>query len=105
MKKIICILLVAIISLFVSGCNIKTETGRKAMDCRYTAPYSEVVTDYQHKYSVLKGEFVLVPNIHTVTRPARYEILYLVSYDDGTTAEQWKEVDEATYISFKRGAE
>ena len=104
MKRIILLAVLIVLSLSVVGCGIfKTETTRQAIDCRYTEPYTEVVTEYEHKHSLLKGEFVLVPNIHSVTRPAKYEILYLISYDDGSTAEQWREVDYAAYEAFKGG--
>ena len=105
MKKIMLLMVILVLSICFVGCESKTAVSSKAIDCRYTEAYTEIVTEYEHKYSWIKGDFVLVPNTHSEHRPAKYEILYLISYDDGTTDEQWKEVDKATYMSFKGGAE
>ncbi len=106
MKKIIAILTVLCLLVALCGCiEVREETGRKAIDCRYTESYNDVVTDYQHKYSFLKGGFVLMPNVHTVTRPEKYEVLYQISYNNGTTEERWETVDKETYVSFKGGVQ
>ena len=106
MKKTISIITIIILFAIIAGCGtVKTEVARKVVDCRYTPPRSEVTTTYEHKYSWYKGDFILVPNVHTVHKPEKYEFLYSISYDDGSTAEVWQEVEKSEYMSFMGGAE
>lgn len=99
MKKILLLVVLVVMVIGIAGCG-KTELSREPIDSRYTEPYSEIVTDYEHKYSVFQGKFVLVPNTRSVRHPGKYEILYSISYDDGTTSEVWEEVDYTTYQVF-----
>ena len=54
-----------------------------------------------HKYDMWKGEFVMVPEIHTVHHNAKYQILYRITYDNGSTNERWVDVGEAAYNAFE----
>lgn len=101
MKKILSLLISIALMLTLCSCEPVEEIGRTPIDCRYTAAYTEVVTDYKHEYSWWKGDFVLVPDTHTKLHPEKYEILYSITYDDGSSREVWKEVDRSTYVSFK----
>lgn len=106
MKKVIrlifvgLIILSTMIILCACGSLTKSVVKKTAIDSRYKAAYTEVVTDYQHKYSWYHGDFKLVPNVHSVTHPESYEILYLIEYDDGTTCEQWQAVEHSIYSAF-----
>lgn len=102
MKKMIKNLMILSLMVVLCACGslTKSEVKKTAIDSRYKAAYTEVVTDYQHKYSWYHGDFKLVPNVHSVTHPESYEILYLIEYDDGTTEEQWREVEYPTYSAF-----
>ena len=64
MKRLAAWILLAAFLLGLAGCA--EEISREAIDKRYTAPYDSVETDYVHKYDMWKGEFVMVPEIHTV---------------------------------------
>lgn len=101
MKKIVGTVLCLIFVLFaLSACTQKAEVSREPIDHRYTAPYDSVDTDYQHTYDVWKGEFVLVPYVRTVHHDAEYEILYRITYDDGSTTTRWEYVGETEYERF-----
>ena len=104
MKKILVILLIMVLALGLCSCYEEAvEVERTAIDCRYTAARSEVVTSYKHKYSWWQEKFVLVPDVHTKSYPEKYEILYLISYDNGDTRELWLEVSQSEYLAFKGG--
>ncbi|MBQ9975851.1 MAG: hypothetical protein IJP16_05010 [Clostridia bacterium] len=94
------IIFCTILLMLLCSCKLPEEVERTAIDCRYTEAHTEVVTDYKHKYSWYHGDFMLVPDTHTEYRPEKYEILYLVKYDDGSSREEWKQVDRNTYLSF-----
>ena len=97
MKKALAIILIVLILLFVLCACSKAEAGREVIDWSYTAPYEGVETDYVYKYNLLKGEFVLVPEVKTVHHDAVYKILYRVTYEDGSTADVWEVVTAAEY--------
>ena len=104
MKKAVLTIMIIALIIFSSACaGGRNEIGREPIDCRYTEPYSEVVTDYEYKYSILHGEFKYVPNTHSITHPGKYEILYLIKYDNNTALKQWEEVDRSTYEAYKGG--
>ena len=98
MKRLIGALLCLILTVLpLSACAQKTEVSREAIDRRYTAAYDSVETEYKHTYDVWKGEFVLVPYVQTVHHDAEYEILYRITYDDGSTTTRWEYVGEVEY--------
>ena len=79
------------------ACSSKAEASRQIIDRRYTAPYSSVETEYIHKFDWLKCEFVLVPEVKTVYHDAAYEVLYRITYEDGSTKDVWVKVGIAEY--------
>lgn len=82
----------------VSACvNEKTIIEKEVIDNRYTPERQEVVTDYKYEWSWWQGDFVLVPDVHTEIFPEKYEILYCVTYDDGTTKNLWEQVTKEQY--------
>lgn len=106
MKKRVFLLVTIIICIAVILCGCEKDiVSKEAINTRFTAAHSEVVTDYQHKYSWWQGDFVLVPNVHTVTYPDKYEVEYIVTYADGTTSTVWEEVTEAEYKAIVDGLE
>ncbi len=103
MKKIIVLIVCLFIALSVISCEGKKEVNKVAIDYRYTPSRTEIVTDYQYAYSWWHGDFKLVPNTHSKTIPEKYEVLYFITYNDGTKAEQWQAVDYTTYTKLKGG--
>ena len=47
-----------------------------------------------------KGEMVMVPEIRTVQHPEKFQILYRITYDNGTTADRWVDVSRDEYTAF-----
>ena len=103
MRRIISFILCMIIVVSLCSCALPQEIKRTAIDCRYTEQHTELVTEYEHVFSWWKGDFVLVPNTHTKVVPDKYELLYMIEYDDGTSCEKWEEVSQSEYIAFKGG--
>lgn len=100
MKRIIALILVILLSISISSCSGRAESNREILESRYISDYDGVETEYVYKFNWLKGEFVLVPEIKTVHRDATYEILYRITYHDGSVVEQWETVSEDEYNSF-----
>lgn len=103
MKRIISFIFCAIIVISLCSCGFPKEIERTAIDCRYTEAHTELVTEYEHVFSWWTGDFVLVPNTHTKVCPEKYELLYVIKYDDGTSYEKWAEVSRSEYVAFKGG--
>lgn len=88
------IALLAAVPAIIYGCHELEEVSREAVDRRYTAAYDSIETDYQYKYNFFEGAFVLVPKIKTVHHEEKYEVLYRVTYDNGSTYDWWETVGE-----------
>ena len=91
---LLAVLLLAVLAI-ISGCYEapkRSEVSREAIDRRYSAAYDSIETDYQYKYNLFEGAFVLVPEVKTVHHEEVYEVLYRVTYDDGSTRDHWETV-------------
>ena len=95
--KHIATLLIIVVALFFTACTDKEIESKTPLDVRYTPQHQETVTDYEYKFNVWQGDFVLVPNIHTETIPDKYEVQYIVMYTNGDTVTRWEEVDKTEY--------
>ncbi len=95
--KRITLILIMSATLFFTACNSKEIAEKTPADLRYTPARQELVTDYEYKYNWWTGDFELVPNVHTETLPEKYEIYYLITYTDGTSAEGWETVNKSEY--------
>lgn len=87
-------LLLAVLAI-ISGCyeaSKRSEVNREAIDRRYTAAYDGIETDYQYKYNLFEGTFVLVPEVKTVHHEEKYGVLYRTTYDNGSTRDRWETV-------------
>ena len=102
MKKIISLIIAAIFLITLVACEKKLEASRDVIDCCYTPAHEEVVTEYEYKYDAWKGEYRLMPNTHTKKYNEKYELLYKITYDDGSSEEKWQEVTEKEYSEFKK---
>lgn len=97
MRKIIAFILIFMIIIPLYGCNSLVETGKEAVEVRYTPAVDKVETDYIYKYNWYLGEFVLVPDTETVHYDEKYEVRYIITYDDGSTLSEWQTADKETY--------
>lgn len=98
-------LLLAVLAI-ISDCyeaSKRSEVNREAIDRRYTAAYDSVETDYQYKYNLFEGTFVLVPEVKTVHHEEKYEVLYRTTYDDGSTRDRWETVGEEEWEAAGNG--
>lgn len=76
---LLAVLLLAVLAI-ISGCyeaSKRSEVNREAIDRRYTAAYDSIETDYQYKYNLLEGTFVLVPEAKGLIR---YQMFHGVLY-------------------------
>lgn len=91
------VVLLLAVSAVLYGCRELEEVSREAIDRRYSAAYDSIETDYQYKYNLFEGAFVLVPEVKTVHHEEVYEVLYRVTYDNGSTYDWWETVGEAEW--------
>jgi len=95
MKKTISILLIIVFCFSFASCKKRTEINRQAIDKRFIA---EHYSDYVWFTTIVSGKSVImIPNYGKQYYPDSYEILYLITYDDGKQKEKWKTVTEAEY--------
>lgn len=100
MKKLFLFLMIVVLLLTVAGCA--EEVSRKPIDVRFTPAHEGVETNYVHKYSWYVGDFVMVPEIETVHYAEEYSICYEITYDDGSTRQQWQDCTYAEYIATQK---
>ena len=68
------------------------------IDTRYTESQQGIETTYKYIYDIFSDEgFKKVPDTHTTIYPEKYEVLYVVEYETGRTAEEWREVTKQEY--------
>ena len=97
MKKLLEIIsIIFILSLF-SSCKQKIITDKVPLDTRYTEAYTAIETDVRSEYSTAHDGFVPIPYTYTVYYHEKWEVLYLVVYEDDTTKERWEEVSKYVY--------
>ena len=92
-------IILLVLSISISACSGMSEISREILEGRYISDYDGVETEYVYKFNILEGEFVLVPEIKTVHRDAAYEVLYRITYMDGSTEERWESVSEDVFNS------
>ena len=99
MKKLITIILVAVMMVtLLAGCvDTPTEVSREPVDVKYTKAYDSVVTDYEYRYNIFHGGFVMVPNVRTVHHAEEWSIQYRITYGNGEQKTMWCKCTEAEY--------
>lgn len=99
MKKIISILLIVVLivcsMIVLSGCL--QEVSREVIDHRFTPAHDEVETRYVTKYDFWGNGLRLMPDVHSVHYPDKYELRYRITRDDGSTVTVWEEVSSEKY--------
>lgn len=82
--------LLAMIACFVllTGCAALTVRSKTIIDYRYTAQYTEYETDSNNK-------------ITTTNNPEKFELLWEITYEDGSTRRVWEECTRFEYQNAK----
>jgi hypothetical protein len=103
MKKILSIIICAVfIAYILTACCEEPAIEKIApTDTRYTPAYERVETEFVYRYNLFTDEFVLVPDTHTVHYDEKYEVKYNITYSNGSTNSEWREVDKDTYEDVK----
>lgn len=103
MKKLIAIILLSVMAITLcAACGEPvTEVSREPVDVRYTEAYDAMETDYEYVFDWWKGDFVLVPVMHTVRHEAKWEIQYRIVRSDGSEKTEWVACTEEEYNSTK----
>ena len=88
------ILIVALCGSFVS-CKQRVEIKREIIDTKFTPAHTETSTSIDLAMYILFD----IPLIKVEPRfiPDKYEILYLITYDNGDQNHLWLEVTQAEY--------
>ena len=103
MKNVICrmIMLIVMAACLCSCAEEAEEVERVPVDCRYTEAWSGVETRTEYEYNICEGEFVLIPKIETVNHPERYELLWEITYSDGSALQSWEQCTAKEYENFR----
>lgn len=102
MKRIVRkIILVALLLFFVTGCDgdDRIEVSREAIQTRYTSAHTEM----RVQSIVIGGRVSTIPIPHH--QAEKYEVLFSVVYDDGSSAQEWIEITPAEYEAYKNNIE
>lgn len=95
MKKIISVLLAIVFCFSFVSCKHKTEISRKAIDKRFTAEHEE--TRVWNSVIPTGKSVIIIPYSQIVTVPDKYEVLYLITYDNGKQKQKWETITETEY--------
>ena len=98
MKRIIRkIILAALLLFFIAGCGgeERIEVSREAIQTRYTSAHTEM----RVQSIVIGGRVSTIPIPHH--QEEKYEVLFSVVYDDGSSSKEWIEVTPTEYEEYK----
>lgn len=101
MKKLIIFVLVTIlvISLLGACCETHEVIDKEPIDVRYTEAHDQLVTSI---IPISTGKtIVMVPNYYTVHHDEKWEIKWLLIYDDESKTTKWLECSEEDYYIIK----
>lgn len=100
MKKAISILMILILLISIVSCTKpKTEVSEKPIHTDFISAHSAVTTEYEYQWDWWNGEYRLLPVYKEVRYPDTYKVQYEITYSDGSTKTEWREVDKPTYES------
>lgn len=98
MKKAISILTILILMISLVSCTEpKTEVSEKPINTDFVAAHSSMTTEYEYQWDWWNGEYRLLPVYKEVHYPDTYKLQYEITYSDGSTKTEWREVDKPTY--------
>ena len=88
------ILIIALCGSFVS-CKQRMEIKREIIDTKFTPAHAETSTSIDWAMYILFDIPLL--KVEPKLIPDKYEILYLITYDNGDQTHLWVEVTQAEY--------
>lgn len=94
-KKIFTSMMLAAVLLSGCGGEDRTEVSREAIQTRYTSAHTEM----RVQSIVIGGRVSTLPIPHH--QAEKYEVLFSVVYDDGSSGQEWIEVTQAEYEAYK----
>ena len=98
MKRIFAILIVTLLLISTVSCTEPpTAISEKPIDTDFIAAHSSMTTEYEYRWDWWNGEYRLLPVYKEVHYPDTYKVQYEITYSDGTTQTEWREVDKLTY--------
>jgi hypothetical protein len=77
--------------ILLTGCTHKTVVSKEPLEVCFTPAHSQ--TSYMWMWT---GKS-MIPIPHTYYYGDQWQVRYLITYDDGSTAKRWVEVDQNTY--------
>lgn len=102
-KRILMAMLIFILTCaFIFGaCERLEEVSRDIIDSRYTSAHDEIETTYEYHFNLLgEDTWTLMPNTHTVHYDEKYELLYHITYSNGSVKDKWEEVTPDEYKNY-----
>lgn len=94
--RVVLLSLVFMVLLSLVGCHkCGNEVSRIAVDCQY------IESHYTTYYTYIHSGKMTIPISHLRFHPDKWELKYLVTYEDGCKKEKWCEVSEEEYNTFK----
>jgi len=98
MKKLIVILTITILLICLFSCTEPpTAISEKPIHTDFVAAHSSVTTEYEYQWDWWNGKYRLLPVYKEVHYPDTYKVQYEITYSDGSTKTEWREVDKPTY--------
>ena len=103
MKRILlwCVVTVLLIVSFAGCSEVAEVVEQLPIDVRHTEAHDSIETDYQYKYNMWKGEYVLVPVVKTVHHEETWSVQYRITYDNGKQKTKWIDCTELEYERIK----
>jgi hypothetical protein len=101
-KRISAIILIACLLaclIFLTGCEVVSEI---PISVEYIPAYDAMETQYEYKYDMWHGDFVMLPVLKMVHHEEQYKVQYEITYSDGYKTTDTRTVDKATYEEAKR---
>lgn len=95
MKKAISILLIITFCFSFISCSKAEIISKKPIDKRFTAAHTE--TMIINRVVIVGKVTTIQPMIIPVNKPDKYEIEYLIVYDDETEKTEWEEVEPTEF--------
>ena len=96
------LIITGIICVFFS--IYKTEVSRTPIDSKYVEAHDEIVTDYEYKWVWFSRNNGLqyVPNTHSKHYDEEYQLLYEITYTDGSKTKSWETVSADEYKDYQK---
>ena len=90
-------ILVLILVCMLSGCKAWEEDTRCVIDYRFTEFHEEERVAYKKEYNWVAEKWYDVPYTYIEYVPDKYELMWLITYQDGHTERKWEECTRFEY--------